>query len=747
MTIAATVTSAQYLRNGVTTQWGWPNKIFSAADLTVSDVSASVPPVVTLLVLGTDYTVQNVDVDTGCMITTMAAGISGHTLDVRSRIAELQSTSIKNQGSFLPELHEEFFDKATRMLQDLQRLSYTFGIHGPDIESVPWTSLPGAATRANTYLGFDSSGLPKIVPAVNGALLYQPDDVRLFGALLNGVTDDTTAVAACLASNGTAFVPWTAAGILLNNLSLSASQYLYSVGRMQMFAKAGANWAVRLYGYPGPGMSGFNVQDIGNTTAQTTNSGGASAGAVSIVVANANPGPAIQVGQRISIEMANGLWHSTYVSSVAGTTIGLYAAIPTGNTVNSGQRIYASFGFIYVTSNGFNTQLVTIRDIIWNTTYAGILIDSPSDSFEVADCLIDNCQWPGSGRMFMVVNGRNCNNNRFQGTGGFGGWNTSASFTGNGATTQYSYPDNIFLTREATVKINGVTQVLGTNYSWVAGSNRTIQFSAPPAGGAAIALTGYTYGCEGLVDDKSTVLTQPQGGNDWLDCTALQFQRGFNFRNAQLWSFSNTISDTCSEAAYCFDACTYEVCSFNGVFLGWAGASIKLINGSLVKAGIQTWSNFPPGTQVLNSGAGGVSGLAGNAMSVDATSFLEFTRATPFLSVSATTIAAASTVYLGANGAQASINATAWIVPYACLALKLTVQSTLAPGAGQTFTYTVLDINLNVLATAVVSGAVATGTEVYIPAQALARDASLAVKLITSAGAAAGFHRIAVMTE
>lgn len=221
MTISTTVTSVQYLRNGTTTQWGWPNKIFAAADLTVSDLDTSVPPVATLLILGTDYTVSNVDVDTGAIVTTTLPGIAGHSLDVRSNTSQVQTTSIKNQGSYLPELHEEFFDRVTREVQDLTRKAYTFGIHGPDIEATPWPALPPSATRRNTALMFDAStGLPTLgIPTTQtmtqgliGLLLYPQTaaelaasitptnyfypqgDSRRYGVIGNNVADDTVAV-------------------------------------------------------------------------------------------------------------------------------------------------------------------------------------------------------------------------------------------------------------------------------------------------------------------------------------------------------------------------------------------------------------------------------------------------------------------------------------------------------------------------------------------------------------------------
>lgn len=189
MTISTTATSVQYLRNGTTTQWGWPNKIFSAADLTVIDLDTSVPPIATLLILGTDYTVSNVDVDTGCLIVTTLPGVAGHTLDVRSNTSQVQSTSIKNQGSFLPELHEEFFDRITRETQDLTRKAYTYGIHGPDIESTPWSALPTAALRANTQLIFNAQGMPGVGILATSAVTQGTITGLLSGAAYTATVD------------------------------------------------------------------------------------------------------------------------------------------------------------------------------------------------------------------------------------------------------------------------------------------------------------------------------------------------------------------------------------------------------------------------------------------------------------------------------------------------------------------------------------------------------------------------------
>src|SRR5579859_3695997 len=103
MTIASSITSKQFTCNGATAQFGFPNKIFAATDLVVTLIDslgnqysftgfANAPT-------GLSYTVQGVDVDTGCTVVMSGAPALNWTLDVRTQTPELQSTSIKNQGA------------------------------------------------------------------------------------------------------------------------------------------------------------------------------------------------------------------------------------------------------------------------------------------------------------------------------------------------------------------------------------------------------------------------------------------------------------------------------------------------------------------------------------------------------------------------------------------------------------------------------------------------------------------------
>lgn len=158
-------------------------------------------------------------------MTFVTAPATGTTVDLRSLIPETQPTNFANLGAYLPESTTNAVDRVTRNIADLYRLTYLFGIHGPDIESAPWPSVGTAAARANTYLGFGSSGQLQVSQAIPsgtlsssaiGQFIYPPlpGEVNVvniwkpygwlqrYGAVLDGVTDDTLAMVSAAAFGG-----------------------------------------------------------------------------------------------------------------------------------------------------------------------------------------------------------------------------------------------------------------------------------------------------------------------------------------------------------------------------------------------------------------------------------------------------------------------------------------------------------------------------------------------------------------
>jgi hypothetical protein len=115
------------------------------------------------------------------------------------------------------------------------------------------------------------------------------------------------------------------------------------------------------------------------------------------------------------------------------------------------------------------------------------------------------------------------------------------------------------------------------------------------------------------------------------------------------------------------------------------------------------------------------------------------------------TVAAASTVYLGTANSQATEGDAQFYVPYKCKAFRMFVNASAAPGAGQTFTYTLrvggVASTLTVVNNSSVNSDVQDVTDVVsIPAPDGPSTASrISLQLVTSAAAAVTLHRVTVM--
>jgi hypothetical protein len=171
----------QQAGNGSWVTVAYPWKISAASDLVIGFIVGGIYTQQT-----SGYTVSGVGLNTGGNITFATAPPLGTTVDIRTLTPEIQGTEFANLAAYLPENSTNASDRLVRMVQDLTRLTYTFGIHGPDQENVAWPALPTASTRANTALVFDQNGLPG-VGVLTSTTLTQP----LFNAFLQNAPTPT----------------------------------------------------------------------------------------------------------------------------------------------------------------------------------------------------------------------------------------------------------------------------------------------------------------------------------------------------------------------------------------------------------------------------------------------------------------------------------------------------------------------------------------------------------------------------
>lgn len=115
MTVNTISSIAEFVTNGVTTNFPFYFKFLANEDLVVTYVdplgSSSV------LTLGTHYTVNGAGNDQGGSIVTTSALAGLGQLVVSREMEAFQQTSLRNQGKFLAETHEDVFDKLTMLIQ------------------------------------------------------------------------------------------------------------------------------------------------------------------------------------------------------------------------------------------------------------------------------------------------------------------------------------------------------------------------------------------------------------------------------------------------------------------------------------------------------------------------------------------------------------------------------------------------------------------------------------------------------
>lgn len=201
MTVAVNDTIERYVITGAG-PYAYTWRIFADTDLQVTALSLAVPPVPTLLTYLTHYTVTGANDASGGTISLTAAALAlytGFTLDVRSNTPRAQTTSIRNIGRFLPEIHEDAYDNIDRQLQDLGRL-VDASIRAPDNELPLPLILPPIATRASKFLVCNPDGTISVSAGTGGGDSALRTDLAnaaagVDGSRLSGYRRDANALA------------------------------------------------------------------------------------------------------------------------------------------------------------------------------------------------------------------------------------------------------------------------------------------------------------------------------------------------------------------------------------------------------------------------------------------------------------------------------------------------------------------------------------------------------------------------
>ncbi len=115
MTVSTQVSRNEYTGNGATTQYDFTFRILDKSHLLVQTMDTS-ENIVTLT-LGTDYTVTGVNRYNGGKVVLTSALPAGYKISIERSTPVTQEASIRNQGGFFPEIHEDALDKLTMLVQ------------------------------------------------------------------------------------------------------------------------------------------------------------------------------------------------------------------------------------------------------------------------------------------------------------------------------------------------------------------------------------------------------------------------------------------------------------------------------------------------------------------------------------------------------------------------------------------------------------------------------------------------------
>ena len=286
MTVSSTTSkSGPYVGNGSTTVFSFSLQLFQQTDV---EVVLTVPGAADLIMTyGSDYTVALNSPQTtspGGTVTMTVAPASGTLVTILRNIPDTQNASFPNQGGFYPAVLETALDKLTLLIgQSLEQLSRSvkvsasqnYGVTLPspgagnflrwNLAGTGLEAVQGTGTSPGNFIASGFGAVWRTLQSKLGDYVSAYD----FGVVLDGVTDCTAALQACVAANPNRTI-YVQAGTckISGSITLSNSQVIIGEGQGNTIFLCGDGFDAFILSSPDSA-----IQNCSFTSASTRTSG------------------------------------------------------------------------------------------------------------------------------------------------------------------------------------------------------------------------------------------------------------------------------------------------------------------------------------------------------------------------------------------------------------------------------------------------------------------------------------------
>lgn len=229
----------RYTANGTQSVFAYPFPIFASEDMSVSLDGAP---------QGSGFTISGAGVTEGGSVTFDNAPANGVTVMLERRLPIERVTDFLEGGDFSARAINNELDYMIAALQQVERDNNTMLKYIPS-EAPGSVELPAKALRTNKVLGFDGNGDPVAVSTEGtmappdftatgtGAATRTSHDkfsdlvsIKDFGAVGDGLADDTLAIQQALAAHDAALIP-AGTYLVTGTIVLAAGQSLIGLGQ------------------------------------------------------------------------------------------------------------------------------------------------------------------------------------------------------------------------------------------------------------------------------------------------------------------------------------------------------------------------------------------------------------------------------------------------------------------------------------------------------------------------------------